>query len=135
MALGQHEAAIQDYDKAIELDPALSSAFVNRGTSKMALRQHEAAIQDYDKAIEMDPRLVEAIHNRGVSKMALGQHEAAIQDYNRVLELNPSHSGAIRNGIFPRRPSAKIRPVQKLSVAIADCPVPLHPEKVLLGSA
>ena len=40
--------AIQDYDKAIELDPQLASAYINRGDARYDQSDLDAAIQDFD---------------------------------------------------------------------------------------
>ena len=53
--LKQYTEAIADYDKAIELDPKLAPAYMNRGVAKYNLKQYSEAIADYDKAIELDP--------------------------------------------------------------------------------
>ena len=45
-----YENAIQDYDRAIQLDPSYASAYYNRGYSYYKLGQYQPAIQDYDKA-------------------------------------------------------------------------------------
>ena len=50
--LEDYRGAIQDYNKAIELDPEYVSAYINRGFSKKKLGDNRGAIQDYDKAIE-----------------------------------------------------------------------------------
>ena len=44
---------IQDYDKAIQLDPN-AMAYIVRGVSYAKLGQHQNAIADYTKAIRID---------------------------------------------------------------------------------
>ena len=53
--LGQHFAAIADYDTAIRLNPDYATAYYNRGIAKGKLGQHSAAIADYDTAIRLNP--------------------------------------------------------------------------------
>ena len=63
------KGAIQDYDKAIELNPNSAYAYNNRGYAKFQLQEDYQAIEDYDKAIELDPNYAQAYHyNRGVAK-------------------------------------------------------------------
>ena len=52
--------AIEDYDKAIELDPNDAEAYNDRGSSYHRLGQNERAIEDYDEAIKLDPDNAEA---------------------------------------------------------------------------
>jgi tetratricopeptide (TPR) repeat protein len=57
---------MEDYDKAIELDPNVSVAYHNRYDSYSNLGQYQRAIDDYDKAIELDPNDAEArTHRQG----------------------------------------------------------------------
>ncbi len=67
------DAAIADFDKAIELNPEDAMAYYNRGTAYAGLEQFDAAIADFDKAIELNPDFVEAYHNRALS---VGKREA-----------------------------------------------------------
>ena len=53
---GDLDAAIQDYDKAIELDPQYAKAYNNRGNARYDQGDLDAAIQDYTKAIELNPQ-------------------------------------------------------------------------------
>ncbi len=85
--LQRYEEAIEDYDKAIELQPKLANAWFNRGNAKGSLQRHEEAIADFDTAIELQPDYAKAYHNRGVAKHSLGRYEEAIRDYYKAIEL------------------------------------------------
>ncbi len=61
----EHEEAMKDYDKAIELNPQYAEAYNNRGIAKAELGRNEEAMKDYDKAIELNPQYAEAYNNRG----------------------------------------------------------------------
>ena len=95
--LGQYEAAISDYDKAIQLKPDATNAYINRGTAKTHLGRYIAAIGDYDKAIQLKPDHAEAYNNRGKTKADLGQYGAAISDYDKTIQLKPDHTNAYIN--------------------------------------
>ena len=58
-----YREAIQDYNKAIELNPDYAKAYVNRGLAKANLQDYRGAIQDFTKAIELDPDLDKTYHN------------------------------------------------------------------------
>ena len=53
--VGQYQRAIEDYDKAIELDPNNDRTYQQRGDCYVELGQYQRAIEDYGKAIELDP--------------------------------------------------------------------------------
>ena len=86
--LSNHEKAIEDFNKAIELNPEYAVAYYSRGISKGILREHEEAIEDFNKAIELNPEYAAAYGGRGVAKNYLGNYEEAIENFNKEIELN-----------------------------------------------
>ena len=52
----EYVAAINEFTKAIELEPLLSYAYTNRGLCKKELKDFNPAILDFTKAIELDPK-------------------------------------------------------------------------------
>ena len=85
--LGDFTGAIQDYSKAIKLDPAYPLAYVNRGLAKDVLGDYTGAIQDCSKAIELNPDHVRAYFNRGLAKDALGDKDGGCLDLSKAKEL------------------------------------------------
>ena len=62
--LGEHEAAIKDFNKAIELKPDSAILYNNRGEAFAKMGNREAAIKDFNKAIEIQPDFTEGLKNR-----------------------------------------------------------------------
>ena len=85
--MGQDFAAIQDYDKAIQLKPDHTLAYYNRGNTKHDLKQYSAAIQDYNMVIRLNPNYTKAYINRGVAKINLDRTSEAKQDFRMALKL------------------------------------------------
>jgi len=85
--LQDYRGAIQDYSKAIELDPSNADAYYNRGNAKRKLQDYRGAIQDYSKAIELDPSKSEAYGNRGLAKYFLNDIDGACLDWSKAGEL------------------------------------------------
>ncbi len=56
-SLGEHTAAIEDFDESIRLNPNKALLVHDRGLSKQALGLHEEAEADFAKAKELDPNL------------------------------------------------------------------------------
>lgn len=84
---GLWRKAIEEYDKAIELDASMASAYLNRGQAYHFLGDNERAIADLDRAIELNPNLDLAYFQRGNTYEALGDSQQAIADYRRALSL------------------------------------------------
>ncbi|QWR77417.1 tetratricopeptide repeat protein [Candidatus Magnetomonas plexicatena] len=84
---GDHEQAITDYTKGIELDPNSASAYNNLGSSYNNKGEYDRAIADYNRAIELNPHLTEAYNNRGNSYKNKGDYYNAIDDYSTAARL------------------------------------------------
>ncbi len=116
---GDKDRAIQDYDKAIELNPQNADAFNNRGVVYRNKGDKDRAIQDYDKAIELNPQHAEVFYNRGVTYSDKGDKDRAIQDYDKAIELNPQHAEAFNNrGVAYSDKGDKDRAIQDYAKAI-----------------
>ena len=69
--LKDYKGAIEDYTKAIEINPNNADAYFNRGVSKSNSEDDKGAIEDYTKVIEINPNDTDAYYNRGVLKEGL----------------------------------------------------------------
>ena len=90
--IGQYDAAIQDYNKIIELKPDNADVYFNRGRVKARIGQFNAAIKDFNKAIELKPDFANAYPKQELMKIVKHlrrQYGAAIQDYNKIIERHP----------------------------------------------
>ena len=63
---GDYEHAIEDYTKAIELDPYFAAAYNNRGATYYKKGNYDRAVEDYTKAIDLKLDYTNAYYyNRG----------------------------------------------------------------------
>jgi tetratricopeptide (TPR) repeat protein len=88
-AVGEHEAAIQKFDEAVQLDVDAAFVYKQRGASYQALGQLEAAVRDYDEAIQLNGEDMNAYFKRGALHLALEDYAAAVLDYDEVIRLDP----------------------------------------------
>jgi tetratricopeptide (TPR) repeat protein len=93
-AVGDHEAAIRNFDEALAIDPTAAFVYKQRGASYQALRNYEAAIRDFDEVIRLNSEDVNAYYRRGASYLALSEFAAAIADFDTVIELDPEYVDA-----------------------------------------
>lgn len=84
---GRYEEAIEEYTKAIEIDPDYAAAYNNRGYAYDELGEYQQAIDDYTKAIEIDPDCADTYNNRGYTYRELGYGAEALADYEKVITL------------------------------------------------
>jgi tetratricopeptide (TPR) repeat protein len=94
---GQHNLAIADFTKAIELYPAFVPAYINRGNAHQEVGEYESSVADLNKAIELDPENSMAYNNRGFTFILMGRYEDAERDIRRSLELSPNNIYALNS--------------------------------------
>ncbi|MFM7910288.1 MAG: tetratricopeptide repeat protein, partial [Microcystis sp.] len=94
---GDLEAAINNFNEAIRLNPNYAQAYGNRGIVYSRLQQYEKALADYNQYIRFNPNSAEAYYNRATLYDKLGDYQKAIADYDRAIRLNPNFSQAISN--------------------------------------
>ena len=96
--LGQHNKAIKNYQKAIELNPEITPlAYFNMGTSYALLGENDKAIKNYQKTIELNPKYALAYHNLGYIYDDLGQYDKAKKNYEKSIKLDPEYAAAYYN--------------------------------------
>jgi tetratricopeptide (TPR) repeat protein len=100
-----HEKAVQDFDKAIQIDCNYELAYVGRGLSYIELGENQKAINDYTKAIEFGSDNSLTYRSRADVYRSLGQTaNADADDYKaQSLEDNPRNH-------YPEAP-ARIHPL------------------------
>jgi len=96
-AKGEHDRAILDYNKAIEINPRDAQPYNNRGNAYQNKGEYDRAILDYNKAIEINQKFALAYCNRGIAYEAKGEHERAILDCTKAIEINPKLAEAYVN--------------------------------------
>lgn len=107
--MGEYDAAVADYSKAIEMSPADSTTYFSRGMAYFNKKNFIPAIGDFDKVIELDPSESMAYFNRGVALENTGKFEKALEDLKKAVELDADNEPA-KNALA--RVEAKIpRPV------------------------
>jgi tetratricopeptide (TPR) repeat protein len=114
-----YDQAIQDYDRAIRLNPGQAIAFSNRGVAYARKGNYDWAIQDYDQAIRLNPKHADAFSNRGAAYAHKGDYDRAIENYDQAIRLNPNHTHAFYNrGNAYRRKGNYDRAIQNYDQAI-----------------
>ena len=84
--LAEHQLAVNDFSRAIELDPEYAEAYFSRGVLYWReLRNAYRAIRDMTRVLELAPQRAEALFNRAMAYQIRGDHEQAIADLEQYL--------------------------------------------------
>jgi tetratricopeptide (TPR) repeat protein len=89
------KCALDSVDKAIELDPKSSMAYVSHGVGNYYLPQAfgggiELAIKDFHKAIDLNPKNADAWLWLGIALRRSNQPAEAQKAFEKSLEINPN---------------------------------------------
>jgi tetratricopeptide (TPR) repeat protein len=93
----QYDRAIEDYNKAIELNPGDARVYVGRAAVYSMNGQYDRVVEDCSKALELDPKLADAYINRGRAYFGKQQYDRAIEDYNKAIDLDPKYARGYHN--------------------------------------
>ncbi|MBT8129876.1 MAG: tetratricopeptide repeat protein, partial [Gammaproteobacteria bacterium] len=85
---GQIAQALDDLNRAIELNPDLVAARFNRGAIHYSSEEFELALSDFDQCIAIDPHTAAPYFNRGSTRHALGNKAGAMEDLERFIQLS-----------------------------------------------
>lgn len=90
---GRHQAAIQKYTDALEVDPSNrnmnAKLLQNRAQCKIKLKQWDDAIADAEKAFSLDPNYTKARKTKANALGQSGRWEEAVKEWKAIAELEP----------------------------------------------
>ena len=86
---GDYSLALQDYNRALALNPIFSIAYFNRGYTYVQLKKYPDALTDFDEAIALSPGDEKAYFWRGVSNIYTRNYRKALNDFSKMIELDP----------------------------------------------
>jgi tetratricopeptide (TPR) repeat protein len=88
--------AIQDFTKAISINPNLAEAYKYRGGLYGITKQYEQSVADISQYLAQNPNDAEYYYNRGLSQLNLKRFPEAIQDFSKTIELRPDFERAYK---------------------------------------
>ena len=92
---GEYDRALEDYDRAILLNPSFANAYNNRGVIYRLKGEYDRAIKDYDEAIWLDSNVPASFYNRGIAYSEKQDYDHALGDFDVVLRFNPKNALAL----------------------------------------
>jgi len=117
------EKAVQNFNKAIAIDPSQIKAYNNRGLLYNKNNFLDLALADFNKGIELEPGRAELYNNRADVYEKRGRYDLALRDYNKTIQINPTYAEAYvnRGVLYGKKRSFD------LSVADFTTAIKLHP--------
>ncbi len=85
----QYTAAIEPYQRALELQPDAKLAY-NLGICAQKAASFDTAITAYEQALQMDPTMVEARYNLSLTHMDAKRYEDAIASFELMKAMEPT---------------------------------------------
>jgi len=87
-----YEQAINDFTKAIKLEPKNAVNYRERGRVYSYKKDYGKSITDYNQAIRLYPNDAKAYFGRGVIHNYKGDSNKAIEDFNQAIQMDPNNA-------------------------------------------
>ena len=124
---GDYLMALEQYNKAIELDSKEPVAYNDRAVVYKHLGDLNKSLDDCNMAINLKPNYEYAYANRGNVFSNRREYEKAIDDYTKAIELNPGFGDAYSHrGLVYKNMKAYDKAVMDCSKAIELAPNGAH---------
>lgn len=91
---GDYDGAIQDYDRALNLQPKYAPALVRRAHAHQEKRQYEGALADYEEAKQIDPKFAFE-RPKGFLFFYLGRMTQSAEMFEKHVKSNPDDTRAM----------------------------------------
>jgi tetratricopeptide (TPR) repeat protein len=95
-AKNQETLAVEDFTRAVSLQPLQASYYLQRGVSLLRNGQYQRAVDDFTKVMELEPENPYARGRRARGLFYLGQTQKALDDLLQAIRLNPNNAALYR---------------------------------------
>lgn len=94
---GQTAPAIDDYQKALDIQPDFLEARYNLAAALNSLGRYTEAVSEYRKAMDIAPNNAEAHNNLATALLQQGDLASAIAQYQEAVRIKPDYAEARYN--------------------------------------
>ena len=88
--LEEHNEALNNWKKAVELNPKYFYAYSNLGNAFLILKRYEEALKSYDEAIKIKPDHIAILKNKANILKGLKKLNESAEQWNSIIKINPS---------------------------------------------
>ena len=125
---GNYKAAMNDFDRAIEINPGFYQAYANRALIHRRLGALGNAASDYNRALQLNPQYDAAYIGRGNLYRNAGRTNEAFADFERAIQLDTTDPRAYHNrGLIYQSRGQHDFAIEDFSTAISLSPTPRSP--------
>ncbi|UWU78623.1 tetratricopeptide repeat protein [Bradyrhizobium huanghuaihaiense] len=89
---GETAAALDEFNRAVGLDPYNAQALYGRALIYQGNNQHDFAVADFSAASGLNPQKAEPLLGRAISYLALGKVKEATADLDEASEADPHNA-------------------------------------------
>jgi tetratricopeptide (TPR) repeat protein len=95
--LGEHDAAIAAYNKALAIDPRAAATWTNLATAAIAASRWDDAAAALERALALTPNDPRALGAKGLVEAGRGRQAEAVDAYRAALKLAPGDAKVRHN--------------------------------------
>lgn len=88
---GDKQAALREFQKAIELKPNYGDAYHNLANTYMELGQIDKALENYQNALKFNPNLWQSYQNIAAIYFQQKKYDLALEEIQKAIKLNPKN--------------------------------------------
>lgn len=92
----QHDKAIEEFKKAIEINPNYADAYHNLGMTYYTIKQYDQAIENLQKAASINPNLWQSYQSLATIYWEKADKEKAAAYLQKALELRPAEPSLLQ---------------------------------------
>jgi tetratricopeptide (TPR) repeat protein len=89
---GDYQNAVDDYTRAISLNPKNHGSYISRGNTYAKLNDMPKALADFDKYAELEPQSTSPFTARGRLYKEQGDFAKAVEEYSKAIQISPNAS-------------------------------------------
>lgn len=88
---GMTREALEEFRKAVDLDPSFADARYNLGNSYKDLGRMDEAAREFEEAVRIEPGKLNARNNLGLAYYTLGRYAEAAEQFVYIISVSPGH--------------------------------------------
>jgi len=116
---GRFIDAIENLNRAIQIEPNYAAAYNNRGIVEMQQGKYKLAISDFSKAISINNQDPAFFINRGMTNEKIDNYNKAINDYGMAIDLDPYNADYyVKRGLIYQELKEYKKAVEDFDIAI-----------------